>query len=67
MIEKLQYITQETATLSHIDCVREACISGVKWVQLRVKNKSNEEYLEIAKEAKIICDLYDVILIINEI
>ena len=66
MIEKLQYITQETATLSHIDCVREACISGVKWVQLRVKNKSNEEYLTIAKEAKIICDLYDVVLIIND-
>ncbi len=66
MIEKLQYITQETATLSHIDCVREACIAGVKWVQLRVKNKSNEEYLEIEKEAKIICDLYDVILIIND-
>ncbi len=66
MIEKLQYITQETATLSHIDCVREACIAGVKWVQLRVKNKSEEEYLEIAKEAKIICDLYDVILIIND-
>jgi thiamine-phosphate pyrophosphorylase len=64
MIEKLQYITQETATLSHIDCVREACISGIKWIQLRVKNKSDEEYLEIAKEAKIICDLYDVILIV---
>ena len=48
MIEKLQYITQETATLSHIYCVREACIAGVKWIQLRVKNKSNEEYLEIA-------------------
>ncbi len=66
MIEKLQYITKETATLSHIYCVREACIAGVKWVQLRVKNKSNEEYLVIAKEAKIICDLYDVILIIND-
>ncbi|MGB0887630.1 MAG: thiamine phosphate synthase [Vicingaceae bacterium] len=66
MIEKLQYITQETDSLSHIDCVREACIAGVKWVQLRVKNKSDEDYLEIAKEAKIICDLYDVILIIND-
>jgi thiamine-phosphate pyrophosphorylase len=66
MIEKLQYITQETETLSHIDCVREACIAGVKWVQLRVKDKTDEEYLTIAKEAKIICDLYDVILIIND-
>jgi len=66
VIEKLQYITQETKNLTHIDCVREACIAGVKWVQLRVKNKSNTEYLEIAKEAKIICDLYDVLLIIND-
>ena len=66
MIEKLQYITQETETLSHIDCVREACIAGVKWIQLRVKNKSDEEYLTIAKEAKIICDLYDTVLIIND-
>jgi hypothetical protein len=32
MIEKLQYITQETEILSHIDCVREACIAGIKWV-----------------------------------
>ena len=66
MIEKLQYITQETATLSHIDCVMEACISGVKWIQLRVKDKTTEEYLMIAQEAKTICDLYDVILIIND-
>ena len=66
MIEKLQYITQETEELTHIDCVREACIGGVKWVQLRVKDKSDEEYLSIAKEAKIICDLYDVILVIND-
>ena len=66
MIENLQYITQETEHLTHIDCVREACIAGIKWIQLRVKNKTEEEYLTIAKEAKIICDLYDVKLIIND-
>jgi len=66
MIDKLQYITQESATISHIDCVREACIAGVKWIQLRVKEKTFEEYIFIAKEAKIICNLYDAILIIND-
>ena len=66
MIEKLQYITQETTTISHIDCVREACIAGVKWIQLRVKNKSDEAYLIIAKEARVICDLYNAKLIIND-
>ena len=66
MIEKLQYISQETEGLSHIDCVREACIAGVKWIQLRVKDKSFDEYLAIAKEARVICDLYEVKLIIND-
>lgn len=66
MIEKLQYITQETESLSHIDCVREACISGIKWIQLRVKDKPDEAYLKIAEEAKIICDLYEAKLIIND-
>lgn len=66
MIEKLQYITQETRTLSHIDCVREACIAGVKWIQLRVKDKTPEEVLAIAKEARLITELYDVKLIVND-
>lgn len=66
MIEKLQYITQQTNSLSHVDCVREACIAGVKWVQLRMKNVSFEEYLKSAKEARVICDLYDAKLIVND-
>lgn len=66
MIENLQYITQKTEHLTHIHCVKEACIAGIKWIQLRVKNKSEEEYLTIAKEAKIICDRYHVKLIIND-
>jgi len=65
-IEKLQYITQQTKTLSHIDCVKEACIAGIKWVQLRMKDVSIEDYLATAKEARIVCDLYDVKLIIND-
>lgn len=66
MIEKLQYITQKTTTLSHIDCVKEACISGVKWIQLRVKDAPLQDYISIAKEARVICDLYDAKLIIND-
>ena len=66
MIEKLHYITQETKTLSHLEAVKKACVAGVKWIQLRVKDKSEEDYLILAKEAKVICDFYDVKLIIND-
>jgi thiamine-phosphate pyrophosphorylase len=65
-IEKLHYITQQTNTLSHIDCVKEACLSGVKWIQLRMKDTSLQDYINTAKEARVICDLYEVQLIIND-
>ena len=66
MIERLHYITQETKTLTHLEAVKKACVAGVKWIQLRVKDKSEEDYLILAKEAKVICDFYDVKLIIND-
>jgi thiamine-phosphate pyrophosphorylase len=38
----------------------------VDWIQLRVKNKSEDEWKAIAQEAKRICKLHNVKLIIND-
>lgn len=66
MISKFHYLTQDLPNVSHQDLVLAACKSGVKWVQLRVKNKSFDEYLQIAIEVKKICDTYGATLIIND-
>lgn len=66
MISKLHYITQSIDGKSHLDMLEKACQSGVDWVQLRIKNITFENYLEIAKIAKEICDKYKVHLIIND-
>lgn len=61
---KLHYISQASPT--HVEAIKAACEAGVKWVQLRVKNTSEEEWLSIAKQSKSICEQYGATLIIND-
>lgn len=65
-MEKLQFISQETEKLTHLQGIQKACEAGVKWIQLRVKDKNEDEVLELAKAAKQICSLHDCCLIIND-
>lgn len=66
MVSNLHFISQETPEFTHLECIEKACRAGVDWVQLRVKNKSVDEIIAIAKQAKIICDSYGIKLIIND-
>lgn len=66
MISKLHFISQETPELTHLECIENACKAGAEWVQLRVKDKSPDEIIAIAKKAKVICDAFGAKLIIND-
>ena len=66
-VHHLHHITQETENLSHQECVLNALKGGVKWIQLRVKNKTEVEVFEIAKEVKSIASKFEGIqLIMND-
>lgn len=52
--------------MSHIDSIRIALEAGCRWIQLRVKNRPEEEVLPIAREAISLCDSYGARLIIND-
>lgn len=62
----LQYITQDHPRWSHSDLVQMACDAGIKWVQLRMKNATEDEICKEAKKAKTICASYPVKLILND-
>ena len=66
MIAKFQYLTQDLETVTHAQLAEIACKNGIKWLQLRAKNKSFEDWLKTAKEVKAICVNYDCKLIIND-
>lgn len=66
MISKLHYITQDVEGVSHVQLIEDACKSGIDWIQLRLKNKSYEEWKAVAEEALGICKKYNAKLIIND-
>ncbi len=65
-IEKLQFITHDTPSLKHCELIEKACRGGVKWVQLRIKDKPYDEWLEVAKKARHCSREYGATLIIND-
>lgn len=49
-----------------LNIIEEACIGGVTLVQLREKNKSDREYLELGFKIKEITDKYNIPLLIDD-
>ena len=66
MIAQLQFISQESPHLTHLQSIDAACQAGVKWIQLRVKDKPLAEVKVLAEEAKSICLQWGARLIIND-
>ncbi len=65
-IERLHVITQEVTGATHAELAVEACKSGAKWIQVRVKDKSFDEWKEIALSVKKACRKYGAKLIVND-
>lgn len=65
-IAHLHHITQETSQLTHFQTALNALKGGAEWIQLRVKNKPEQEVERIAREVKAICQEYGAKLILND-
>lgn len=63
---KLQFVSQTVEGWLHAEIIEEALIGGVKWVQLRIKDRP-EEFLELeAWKARFAASAHDAVLIIND-
>ncbi|MES2132965.1 MAG: thiamine phosphate synthase [Bacteroidota bacterium] len=66
MLHKLQYISQGSDPAAHIHNIESVLDAGVKLIQLRLKNSSDEMYTEYGIKAKELCGKYHAQLIIND-
>ncbi|MFI5203005.1 MAG: thiamine phosphate synthase [Flavobacteriales bacterium] len=66
MIDRLHYISSGKSPEEHLQHIHEACEAGVRWIQLRLKKITYDEYLFYACEARKITKTFDAILIIND-
>lgn len=65
-IERLHFITCDLEHYAYVHLAEMACRGGAKWIQLRIKNKPEDECLVIATQVKAICKNFSAKLVIND-
>jgi len=63
---KLYYISQGETKEEHLNHIKKMVLAGVDWVQLRLKNYSEAEVVEIALQAQEFCTKHRTKFIIND-
>ncbi|HTI89875.1 MAG TPA: thiamine phosphate synthase [Puia sp.] len=63
---RLYFLTMDEGPIDHLQQVEAACQAGIKWIQLRMKQASDEEVRATALAAKEITDASGCALIIND-
>ncbi|QCX54021.1 thiamine phosphate synthase [Elizabethkingia sp. JS20170427COW] len=66
MYSKLQYISQGSTWEEQEKNIRSALENGADWIQVRWKNASEEDRLELSKKAVALCKSYHAVCIIND-
>ena len=62
----IQFITHTNERYDYIDGVRMALEGGCRWIQLRMKDASEEEILKTAKSTRKLCRQYDAVFILDD-
>ena len=62
----IQFISHFNDKYSYLDSIRLALDGGCKWMQLRMKDASEEEFLRNAHQARKLCDQYQATFIIDD-
>ena len=63
---RFQFISHFNEKYSYLDGIKEALEGGCRWIQLRMKNATDEEVRPIAIETKKLCEEYHATFIIDD-
>ena len=62
----IQFITHANERYDYIDGVRMALEGGCRWIQLRMKDTSEEDVLKTAKSTRKLCRKYGAVFILDD-
>jgi thiamine-phosphate pyrophosphorylase len=65
-MNKLQYISQGSTAEEQLHNIQKALNGGCKWIQLRWKNVSENEFMPVARKVKELCEENGATFIIND-
>ena len=62
----IQFISHFTEQHTYLDSIRLALKGGIKWVQLRMKDATEDEIISVGTEVRKLCDQYGATFIIDD-
>lgn len=62
----IQFITHANKRYDYLDGVRMALEGGCRWIQLRMKDTSEEEVLKTAESTRKLCRQYDAVFLLDD-
>lgn len=62
----IQFISHTNERYDYIDGIRMALEGGCRWIQLRMKDASEEEILKTAESTRKLCRQYDAVFILDD-
>ena len=62
----IQFISHYTERYSYLDGIRLVLEGGLRWVQLRMKDATDDEFLRTGKEVRKLCNQYNAKFIIDD-
>ena len=62
----VQFISHYTEQYSYLDSIRLALDGGCQWVQLRMKEASDEDFLRIGQVVRKLCERYKATFIVDD-
>ena len=62
----IQFISHFTEQHTYLDSIRLAMEGGIKWVQLRMKDATEDEIISIGTEVRRLCDQHSATFIIDD-
>ena len=65
-VDMVQFITHCTGRYSYVESARLALEGGCRWIQLRIKNSTQDEIYAAAKEVKKMCEQHHATFIIDD-
>lgn len=63
---QVQFITHYTDTIGYAKSARIALEGGCRWIQLRMKDASDEEVESVARQVQSMCHDYDAFLVLDD-
>ena len=62
----IQFITHKTETVGYVEGARMALEGGCRWIQLRMKDASDDEVRKAAAEIQPMCKAHDAIFLLDD-